>query len=127
MEGPIGISIYFRNDRIHIWKSTIRVLENPRYVHLRMNEGKKYLFISACEKDKDAFRIYYSLANSEDNSRPKRFHINAKGLLTYLSRIIGVERDSDSLKFFGELLLPEKAVCIDLKNYEIIPYLEEGE
>lgn len=122
METVSGISIYFCDNRIHILKDTIRALGNPRYVHLHINEEKKYLFISACEKDKDAFRIYYKTSNITDELNPKRFHINAKGLLNYLSKIIGVERDSDSLRFPGELLEGENIIYIDLTKYEIIPY-----
>ncbi len=122
METVSGISIYFCDNRIHILKDTIRALGNPRYVHLHINEEKKYLFISACEKDKDAFRIYYKVNDATDEMNPKRFHINAKGLLNYLSKVIGVERYSDSLRFPGQLLEGDSIVYFDLTNYEVIPY-----
>lgn len=59
MVNECGISLYFRNNRIHIRKGTIEVLNHPAYVHLFINEGKKQMFIQSCEKNKDAFRVYY--------------------------------------------------------------------
>lgn len=41
MLNECGISLYFRNDRIHIRKRTIEVLNHPAYVQLFINEEKK--------------------------------------------------------------------------------------
>ena len=189
MVNECGISLYFRNNRIHIRKETIEVLNHPAYVHLFINEGKKQMFIQSCEKNKDAFRVYYkagverteesfeentvlhadndepeiscekskkdSLNNgknsstmdinpvmdktensnlSSDSSKersvgpkdiavwPERFYINAKSLLDYLSKIIGVDRQSESLRYYGELLPDGKTLYVDLTQYEVIPY-----
>lgn len=189
MVNECGISLYFRNNRIHIRKGTIEVLNHPAYVHLFINEGKKQMFIQSCEKNKDAFRVYYkagverteesleentvlhadnnepeiscekskkdSLNNGKNSStieinpvmdktensnlssdsskersvgpkeiavRPERFYINAKSLLDYLSKIIGVDRQSESLRYYGELLPDGKTLYVDLTKYEVIPY-----
>ena len=201
MVNECGISLYFRNDRIHIRKRTIEVLNHPAYIQLFINEEKKQLFIQSSTKNKDAFRVYYkpeskkksstetvntapldnqtgsqescekictdnlihgdnsstikynnvsenSTANAaekdmnkqnirvmqgrlEENTddeeratviRPERFYINAKSLLDYLAKVIGVSRQSDSLRYVGELLPDGKTVYIDLTHYEIIPY-----
>lgn len=203
MVDECGISLYFRNDRIHIRKRTIEVLNHPAYVQLFINEGKKQLFIQSSTKNKDAFRVYYKpevkkklstktvntapldnqtgsqescekicadnlihgdnsstikynnvsenpTANAaekdmngqnnrvmqrqlEENTdvveaametviRPERFYVNAKSLLDYLAKVIGVSRQSDSLRYIGELLPDGKTVYIDLTHYEIIPY-----
>lgn len=189
MVNECGISLYFRNNRIHIRKGTIEVLNHPAYVHLFINEGKKQMFIQSCEKNKDAFRVYYkagverteesfeentvlhadndepeiscekskkdSLNNGKNSStieinpvmdktensnlssdsskkrsvgpkeiavRPERFYINAKSLLDYLSKIIGVDRQSESLRYYGELLPDGKTLYVDLTQYEVIPY-----
>ena len=189
MVNECGISLYFRNNRIHIRKGTIEVLNHPAYVHLFINEGKKQMFIQSCEKNKDAFRVYYkagverteesfeentvlhadndepeiscekskkdSLNNGKNSStidinpvmdktentnlssvsskkrsvgpkeiavRPERFYINAKSLLDYLSKIIGVDRQSESLRYYGKLLPDGKTLYVDLTQYEVIPY-----
>ena len=44
-----GISTYFKNDRIRIRFKTIEDLDFPEYIHLRINEAKKYLFIEKCD------------------------------------------------------------------------------
>ena len=147
------------------------------------------MFIQSCEKNKDAFRVYYkagverteesfeentvlhadndepeiscekskkdSLNNGKNSStieinpvmdktensnlssdsskersvgpkeiavRPERFYINAKSLLDYLSKIIGVDRQSESLRYYGELLPDGKTLYVDLTQYEVIPY-----
>lgn len=121
-----GVSMYFRVDRIHIRKGAIAALGNPHYVHLRVNERKKQLFIQSCEKDKDAFRIYYKPEADTDEESPERCYINAKRLLDYLSRLIGVERYSESLRFYSELIedegSDERLLFIDLTKYDVIPY-----
>lgn len=61
-------------------------------------------------------------AAAETVIRPERFYVNAKSLLDYLAKVIGVSRQSDSLRYVGELLPDGKTVYIDLTHYEIIPY-----
>lgn len=201
MVNECGITLYFRNDRIHIRKRTVEVLNHPAYVQLFINEGKKQLFIQSSTKNKDAFRVYYKPESKkkasketgntvptdnqagsqesqgkicadnliyEDNSstikyknisanpttnafekdmngqyvraltqraeenpddeemetviRPERFYVNAKSLLDYLAKVIGVSRQSDSLRYVGELLPDGETVYIDLTRYEVIPH-----
>ena len=45
MKGESGISTYFKGDRIRIRYKTIEELDYPEYIHLRINEEKKHLFI----------------------------------------------------------------------------------
>lgn len=61
-------------------------------------------------------------AATETVIRPERFYVNAKSLLDYLAKVIGVSRQSDSLRYVGELLPDGKTVYIDLEQYEVIPY-----
>lgn len=61
-------------------------------------------------------------ASMETVIRPERFYVNAKSLLDYLAKVIGVSRQSDSLRYVGELLPDGKTVYIDLTRYEVIPY-----
>lgn len=156
MVNECGISLYFRDNRIHIWKKTIDALKSPGYVCLFINEARKQLFIQSCKKNKDAFRVYYKSGSHKEkgqnmaytvqgslpsmalsdiaeessvpqeyehgSARPERFYINAKPLLDYLARLIGVERESESLRYYGQLLPDEKTIYINLVNYEIITY-----
>lgn len=54
----------------------------------------------------------------------ERFYVNAKPLLDDLAKVVGVGRQSESLRYSGELLPDGKTVYIDLNNYEVIPYAE---
>lgn len=63
-----------------------------------------------------------SVGPKEIAVRPERFYINAKSLLDYLSKIIGVDRQSESLRYYGELLPDGKTLYVDLTQYEVIPY-----
>ena len=69
MVNECGITLYFRNDRIHIRKRTVEVLNHPAYVQLFINEGKKQLFIQSSTKNKDAFRVYYKPESKKKASK----------------------------------------------------------
>lgn len=112
-----GISLYFAANRINIHKQTIYDLGKPEYIHLLINEKEKQMFIQSCERDLDAFRLYYA---PESGDKAGRFYVNAKSLLTYLANVIGVDRNGPSLRFFGILLENGATVYINLKEYEVI-------
>ena len=122
-----GISMYFRFDRINIRKGTLIALGRPHYVHLRVNEKKKLLFIIPCEKDRDAFRIYYKDSDEAGKESPLRCYINAKKVMDYLAKVVGVDRYSESLRFSGEVVERENRIYIDLTKYDVIPYPEYKE
>jgi len=123
-----GISMYFTNDRIYLRKQTIMALRSPAYIHLSINRGNKLLIITPCEKDKDAFRVHYNewytyTIDGVKYKDPLASFINAKWLLDFLARIVGVKRDSISLRFAG--LLHNEEIIIDLKHYEEVIYEKE--
>jgi len=113
-----GVSLYFRDNRIHIRRKTIYDLGKPKYVHLLINEREKQMFIQSCEKDKDAFCLNYSAVDDD----AERCYVNAKALLQYLASVIGVAYPSDSLWFAGTMLDDGKTVFIDMSSYQTIPY-----
>lgn len=119
-----GISMYFTSDQIYVRKDTITALRNPEYVHLYLNRGNKLLFIVPCEKDRDSFRIYYDewVECVDDDGKvhkePQLFFINARRLLDLLAKVVGVKRDSVSLRFAG--ILHDGHVIINLKKYEVV-------
>ena len=114
-----GISAYFTQDKIRIRHKIIEDLDYPEYIHLRVNEEKKYLFIEKCERDMDAFRILYKQALDSKAIREHSCYINAKNFLEYLAGVIGVPTDSPSLRFKG-LPMSDGTVFIDLNHYEVI-------
>lgn len=117
-----GISMYFWDNRISIWKKTLLRLGNPQYIHLRINKSKKYLFIQRCEeRDNDAFPINCS----DDPEEMEHCYINAKNLLQYLAHLIDVPYPSNSLKFSGRIMEDEITLFIDLNSYQEIPYGEK--
>lgn len=116
-----GISAYFKSDRIRIRYKTIEELDCPEYIHLRINEEKKHLFIEKCERDMDAFRIEYRQASDGRKVKDPSCYINAKNFLEYMSGVIGVPKDSPSLRFEGRSM-PDGTIFIDLNRYEVIEY-----
>ena len=116
-----GISAYFTGDRIRIRYKTIEELDNPEYIHLRINEEKKHLFIEKCERDMDAFRIKYQQVLDGRKVKDPSCYINAKNFLVYMAGVIGVPKDSPSLRFDGQLM-PDGTVFVDLNRYEVIEY-----
>ena len=117
-----GISTYFNQDKIRIRFKTIEDLGYPEYIHLRINESKKQLFIEKCARDMDAFRIEYSSGKVKQQS----CYINAKRFLQYMAAVIGVTTESPSLRFSGRAL-PDGRVFIDLTDYTVINYAKKAE
>ena len=98
---------------------------------IKYNNVSENSTANAAEKDMNKQNIRVMQGRLEENTddeeratviRPERFYINAKSLLDYLAKVIGVSRQSDSLRYVGELLPDGKTVYIDLTHYEIIPY-----
>jgi len=116
-----GISVYFNGDKIRIRYKTIEELDYPEYIHLRINEEKKHLFIEKCERDMDAFRIEYQQVLDGRKVKYPSCYIHAKNFLEYMAGVIGVPNDSPSLRFEG-LPMPDGTVFIDLNQYEVIEY-----
>ena len=98
---------------------TIEELKYPEYIHLRINEEKKHLFIEKCDRDMDAFRIEYRQAHEGKKVRDPSCYLNAKNFLEYMAGVIGVSKDSPSLRFRGKLM-PDGTVFVDLNQYEVI-------
>ena len=124
INGP-GISTYFKNEKIRIRYKTIIDLDYPEYIHLRINEERKYLFIEKCSRDIDAFRIRYSHANDGKRVNDLSCYINAKNFLEYMAGVIGVPTDSPSLRFSGKLM-PDGTIFVDLNHYEVIEPKSSG-
>lgn len=116
-----GISVYFTQDRIRMRYKTLEDLEYPEYIHLRINEEKKHLFIEKCERDMDAFRIEYSKQLDGKKVKSKSCYIHAKKYLEYMAAVIGVPKDSPSLRFAGKPM-QGGIVFFDLNNYEVVEY-----
>ena len=112
MGSEMGISLYFRKNRIRLRNRTISELGNPEYVHLFVDSEDKIMYIQSCAKDKDTFKLYYRAEKSNEE-----FYIYAKILMQYLATVIGVAQDSASLRF-GGVMLDEHTVMIALDEYE---------
>ena len=98
---------------------TVEDLDYPEYIHLKINEEKKHLFIERCDWDMDAFRILYNQVTDGKKVKNKSCFIYAKSYLKYLAGVIGVPYDSPSLSFEGQLM-PDGTVFIDLNQYKVI-------
>ena len=116
MADEVGIGAYFNQGRIRIRYKTIKDLGYPEYIHLRLNEEKKYLFIEGCEQDMDAFRIRYAQDQDGKKVIEPSCYINSKKFLEYLADVIGVSVASPSLRFAGRIM-PDGTVFIDLNRY----------
>ena len=119
MRNESGISTYFRDDKIRIRYRTIEELSYPEYIHLKINEDKKHLFIEKCDRDMDAFRIRYVQSHDGKKVREPACYIHARNFLEYMADVIGVPSDSPSLRFYGRLL-SDGTVFVDINYYEVI-------
>ena len=117
----LKLAFYFRYNRIYIGKKTMQVLGMPDYVHLLINEKEKWLFIKSCEKDKNAFNVYFTCGEDSDNMQ---YLINEKPLLKWLARIMGVEGMADTVQFSGLYIPDDEAVFFNMKRYSVMSHDE---
>ena len=113
------MSFYFRADRINIGKATMEALGMPGFVHLLVDRKEKWFFIKGCEKDRDAFDVYFKAGEGKDSVH---YYINEKPLLKWLANEMGIDGSSQSVRFSGKYLEEEEAAYFDLKDYTVIPY-----
>lgn len=112
MSAEIGMSLYFRKNCIRFRNGAISELGNPKFIHLFIDSRDKIMYIRFCNKDKNAFKLYYREGKGEE-----KFYLYAKILMQYLATVIGVAPDSVSLRFSG-VMLDEQTVMIALDEYE---------
>lgn len=129
-----GISAYFTQDKIRLRFKTLVDLNYPEYIHFLVNEKKKHMFIEKCERDMNSIRIVYKKGcgakiNLETGAttgtskiiREQSVYVHEKRILDYLAKVIGVPRNSPSLRFTGQLQ-DDGRVFIDLNEYSVITY-----
>lgn len=114
MDNTHGMSFYFKAGRIRFRNQLIYDLGRPEYVHLFVDVKKKCVYVKACEKDYDAFKLYYLEEAGDQN-----FYIRAKLLLEFFVKLLGIEYGNTSLRFKGEII-DEGTAVISLTEYEEI-------
>lgn len=114
MNMDYGISLYFRHNRIRFRNQLIHDLGNPDYIHLFIDTKKRCAFIQVCDKDPDAFKLYY-----KDGPGDQNFYIRAKILLEFLAKIVKVDDLSNSVRLAGSIV-DKNTALISLKEYEVI-------
>lgn len=116
-----GITVYFFDERLRIFKEAMEFLKYPKYIHLLIDEKNKHLFIRRSEtRDNDTFRVVTTQFGEE-----RRYRISSKWFVKYLASLIGVEFPSNSLWFDGYFMEDENTVLIDLNKYHVIEYGED--
>ena len=118
MAKEVGISIYFRNNRINIHRRAIYAIGRPQYIHLLINREKKQIFIQSCKMDKDAFKVYYQ--NNQRNAI--NCYLNSKWLIRHFADLLGVSYTAESMYFPGIILSDGCTMFVDLNHYEVIPH-----
>lgn len=113
MSAEIGLSISFRWSRIRFRTQLIECIGNPEYIHLLIDRENKLLYVQACERDKDAFKV-----NFQNDPSDAAFYIRGKRLMEYLARVIGL-RSEEAVRYVGAPF-DSDTVLIHLKNYEVI-------
>lgn len=113
MNAEIGLSISFRWNRIRFRTQLIECIGNPEYIHLLIDRENKLLYVQACERDKDAFKVYF-----QNDPSDAAFYIRGKRLMQYLARVIGLH-SVDAVRYVGTPYDPG-TVLIKLKEYEVI-------
>lgn len=114
MSMECGMSLYFKANRIRFRNQLIMDLGSPDFVHLFIDTKKRFVYVQACQEDRDAFKLYYIKGPGDQN-----FYIRAKKLLTFLAKMIDVEADSFSYRFSGDIV-DSKTARISLNDYEVI-------
>ena len=115
----LKLSFYFRHNRINIGKRTMEAIGMPDYIHLLVSRKKKYLFIKPCKKDKEAFNVYFTHGEGNDDLQ---YRINEKPLLKWLGQLAGIESETDTVQFSGIYIPQDNAVCFNLREYSVISH-----
>ena len=118
MNEEIGLSISFRWNRIRFRNALIESIGNPEYIHLLINSTDRMLYIQACQRDKDAFKVYF-----QNDPSDAAFYLRGKRLMQYIARLIGVDEDA-SVRYLGTQV-DERTVVIALKEFEEIAREQE--
>ena len=118
MSTEIGLSISFRWSRIRFRTALIECIGNPEYIHLLVDARNKLLYIQSCERDKDAFKVYFRACK-----RDAAFYIRGKSLMQNIAKLIGVDGES-TLRYAGTQI-DESTIVIYLNAYEEIAREQE--
>jgi len=118
MASECGFSIYFKSNRIRFRNSFIHAIGDPEFIHLFIDSKDHIMYIQACEKDKDAFEVYFREEWSDS-----AFYLRGKILIEFIAKLIGAP-DVASYRY-DAVQVNEKTMMVALDEYEVITKGEE--
>lgn len=66
MDNTVYISFYLKNDTVYVFRDVIRILNNPKFVHILIRSDGKFLLLKACDKKSfNSFRVPRNLYNEK--------------------------------------------------------------
>ena len=116
----IYISIYLYQDTIHIFKSVIKALNNPKYIRLLIHEtGNSLLLESYDKKSLTSFKTPDRLNDDKSNMR-----IYSKKLCDILTELMGWNKNQ-TYRIPGIVLKNKGNVIFDLTKANCLTINEE--
>ena len=105
-----AISIDYKQNRMRIYKRTLRLIGNPKHIILLINPEEQVLIILGSDKsDKKAFNVKYTQIKSNQS-----YEINCKHLLKQLLTVCNNWQDNCLYRIYGEVLQNQNAVQFQL-------------
>ena len=100
------ISIDYKQNRIRIYKRTLRLIGNPKNIFLLINPEEQVLVILGSDKsDKKVLNTKYSHTKSNQS-----YEISCKHLLKQLLTVCNNWQDNRLYRIYGEVLQNQNAV-----------------
>lgn len=109
MDSSTYISVYLYDDAIHIFKSTIKKLQNPKFVRFLVHENGKSLIMEPYDsKTQTSFKVPPGLFDGNKSMR-----VYSKKFCTALSQMQGWN-NRDTYRIPGRVFQTQRIVMFDL-------------
>ena len=117
MDNHTHLSLYLRNNRIRIFKSTIRLLGTPKFVQFSVHtDGKSMMLAPYYKKSFTSFRIPQNIYEEKGS-----LEISSKGFCIIIANRLKWDVEH-SYRIPGKYIQGQNVVIYDLTSATIIPY-----
>ena len=111
-ERALHLRIDFRNHRILIHRSTLRMIGDPAFIHLGVNPEKMTLIVLGTWIDeRRAIRVRFTKSGS--------FYVSSKPLIEGIKSVVKSPDSSDSYLLSGKKIASIPAISFSLRDMEI--------
>ncbi len=117
------LTIDLKKRRIRLYKSVLRLLDDPEYIQFLINPEKHVFIIRRCtEHDINSQKIYWSMLNN--NHQSCEFY--SKPFVEALKRLHFKKTDIHSYRIQGQYMDHQKIFVFNMDNSEPILYESEA-